>query len=51
MQVLRKLVTAVAVLASVLVGMSSASASSYQQQHNQTRCNVPTSECSVYFGN
>jgi hypothetical protein len=50
MQVLKKLVTAVAVLGSVIVGMSSASASSYQQQH-QTRCNVPTSECSVYFGN
>ncbi len=49
MQVLKKLVTAIAVVGGVLVSMSSASASSYQQQH-QTRCNVPTSECSVYFG-
>jgi len=49
MQMLKKLVTAVAVLGSLIVGMSSASASSYQQ-HHQTRCNVPTSDCSVYFG-
>jgi len=50
MQVLKKLVPVVAVVGSVIVGMASASASSYQQ-HHQTRCNVPTSECSVYFGN
>jgi len=50
MQLLKKLVTAIAVLGSLLVGMSSASASSYQQHHD-TRCYVPTSDCSTYFGN
>jgi hypothetical protein len=49
MQVLKKIVTAIAVLGSLSVGMSSASAASRQQ--HETRCNVPTSECSVYFGN
>ncbi len=51
MQVLKKLVPVIAVLGSVIVGMSSASAYLHQQQREQTRCNVPTSECSVYFGN